>query len=95
MGFLTNTRRGIAQDLKGFLGRAERFLPASIRRLYCAHPNLFVPVYPMIGPAPYKLCPDCGHKAEITREEYADPGSLTLRPAAATVVDMTGNLDRR
>lgn len=71
--------------------RIEAHLPRKLVRIWCDHPKMYVPVYPMMGPAPYKVCERCGHSEVVWKGDYE---GLELRPIGARVVDMTGNLGR-
>lgn len=80
--------------LKTAAAVAYALTPLWVRRIWCKHPEMYMPIVPMMGPAPYKTCPDCGHSEDLTPADYAEGSPLKRRVVGATVIDMTGNLGR-
>jgi hypothetical protein len=78
-------------NLLAKIGRAiDAAAPQRFRRLWCSHPNMVVPLVPLMGPAPWKECRHCGERHALTSADQ----DLPLEPVSATVIDMTGNLGR-
>lgn len=64
------------------------------RRKRCKHETCFLPVIPGVGPAPWKVCEDCGADLPLSREDGIGE-KLEARVVSVPIVDMTGNLGRR